>query len=492
MNEEQNPKADTKAGTPVEGQLSEILLVLDKEKKKIKAVSGIDKDGELRTTDVTRKNQSQFMNIDLRGDLFTNFFSNFFRQLKDPTRFTFFKVPVATAIETAKQMQQQIDRPEKKNEKILTDHQVKVEPEVKNDQQQNKNTMETTPTAPAAQDTSEYRFKAEQLDWQTLSNLGLSKEYLEKKNLLDPLLKGYKTNEMVPVNVNFGAAVIRSDARLSLQEHEGKVIMAIHGIRKEPKLDYPFFGHEFTKEDKDNLLKNGNMGRVVELTNPKTGEKHPSVISVDRMTNELVALRTDWIKIPDEIKGVQLNDAQQKTLKDGKPLFIEGMTSKKGEHFDATVQFNADKRYVEFLFDRTERNKLTNKQDEGQPKEAPKTFRGKELDEEQYNRFKNGETIHVEGLVDKKGKTYDGYIRFNKDSGNTEFSFKNPDALKTQVQPSEAHKTQVAVNSEGKTNEATKKIAEPLDSGQQNPKNTKQQEKQEKEDKPAKRKGVKM
>jgi hypothetical protein len=488
MNEETNPKA----GTPVEGQLSEILLVLDKEQKKIKAVTGIDNDGELKTTDVTKKNQNQFMNIDLRGDIFTNFFSNFFRQLKDPTRFTFFKVPVATAIETAEKIQKQIDKPDKKNEKILRDHEVKLEPDNKKDQQQNKN-METKQTVPGGPENSEYRFKKEQIDWQTLSDLGLSKEYLEQKQLLEPLLKGYKTNEMVAVNVNLGTAIIRSDARLSLQENaDGKVVMAIHGIRKEPKLDYPFFGHEFTKEDKENLLKTGNMGRVVELTNPKTQEKHPSVISVDRMTNELVALRADWIKIPDEIKGVKLNDEQKQILQEGKPLFIEGMISKKNEPFDATVQFNADKRFVEFLFDRTERNKLTPKQEQGHPTEAPKTFRGKELDEEQYSKFKKGETIHVDGLVDKKGKSYQGYITFNKDTNTTEFSFKNPNKLKEQIQPAEANKTQVAVNSEGKTNEATKKINEPLKTGQQSPDNSKQKEEQEKKEQPAKSKGVKM
>ena len=60
------------------------------------------------------------------------------------------------------------------------------------------------------------------------------------------------------------------------------------------------------------------------------------------------------------------------------------------------------------------------------------------------------------------------------------------------MQPTEAHKTQTAVNSEGKTNEATKNIKEPLKSGQQTPKNEKQQEQQEKPKVPAKSKGRKV
>ena len=99
----------------------------------------------------------------------------------------------------------------------------------------------------------------------------MSRESLEKRNLLEPLLKGYKTNELVPISFNLGSTVTRFDARLSLREVDGKVAVAIHGMRKEPQLDYPFFGHEFSEEDKKNLLTTGNMGRTVELTNSKTG-----------------------------------------------------------------------------------------------------------------------------------------------------------------------------------------------------------------------------
>ena len=236
------------------------------------------------------------------------------------------------------------------------------------------------------------------------------------------------------------------------------------------------------------------MNIVVNLVNSKTGELMPSIISIDRLTNDVIALRTEFIKIPDEIKGVKLNDEQKQTLMEGKPLYLEGMTSTKGTEFSATVQFNADKRYVEFLFDRSNNNQQaqTNQQNtqQSQPQEAPKTFRGKELTDEQHKDFKAGQTIYIDGLKDKKGQPYQGYITFNKDTGKTNFEF--PNHYKERVKPTEAHKTQTAVNSEGKTNEATKNVQEPLKSGQQRPKNEKQQEQQEKPETPAKSKGRKM
>ncbi|MCH5685455.1 hypothetical protein LWM68_15035 [Niabella sp. W65] len=69
--------------------LTVILLVLDKEKMNIQAVKGVDKNGNLQTVDPTKKNQGDFLRIDKNGDLFSNFFSNFLRQLKNPTQFTF-------------------------------------------------------------------------------------------------------------------------------------------------------------------------------------------------------------------------------------------------------------------------------------------------------------------------------------------------------------------------------------------------------------------
>ncbi|MGV0757220.1 DUF3945 domain-containing protein [Empedobacter brevis] len=464
-------------------QLSDILLVLDKEKMKIQAIKSFDKNGQMETVDPTKKNQNKFMQINKHGDFLSNFFSNFYNQLKNPTNFAFFKVPDSVAIEKAKEFQKHFNHPISENEKEV--FQYEILPNAFQQNHSKNNNMETEKT--------EYRFNPEQIDWETMNNLGLSKERLEKINQLDPLLKGYKTNQLIPVSINFGSAVLRTDIRLSLQQSEnGTIVPALHGIRKEPNLNYEFFGHKFTDEDKKNLLETGNMGRVVDLTNTKTGENIPSIISVDRLTNELIALKTEFIKIPDEIKGVLLNKEQKQTLKEGKSLYLENMTSVKGTEFSANVQFNADKRYVEFQFD-NKINKVQNiksNREEFKNFEAPKIFRNKELSEQQHNELKDGKTVFIDGLIDKRGQTYQGYISFNKELGKTQFMF--PNQLKEAAQPSEEHKTQVAVNSEGKTNESTKQIKTPLESKQQSPKEKQSKKSTESLPKNAKSKGRKV
>jgi hypothetical protein len=99
--------------------------------------------------------------------------------------------------------------------------------------------------------------------------------------------------------------------------------------------------------------------------------------------------------------------------------------------------------------------------------------------------LREGKTVYVDGLVDKKGKGYSGYITLNKETGKMDFMFlkQYKDALvASKIIPDDCHKTQVAVNSEGKTSEATKNVKEPLKKGQTRS-IEKQAEKQEKQKK---------
>jgi len=421
--------------------------------------------------------------VDRAGDLFTNFFSNFWRQLKDPTHFSFFKVPAKEAVETAKEMQKQVNTSTKEGEAVMSRHEIK---EPKEQQQETKKDMEApqaTPKTQQVQEKNEYRYKAEDVDWNYLAQFGINKERLEKDGQLDLLLKGYKTNKVYPTSVNFSSVIMRSDARLGFQNGEdGKPVLMMYGVRHEPNLKAPFFGHEFTTADKGNLLKTGNMGRVVELTNSKTGEKIPSIISIDHLTNEVIAFRQNRIKVPDEIKGVKLTEDQKRDLKDGKVVYLEGLDFKNSTNKNAHVQFNADKKYTEFLFgDKAPKQTQENE---------PKMFRNKVFSDGQYKQLTEGKTIYVSDFKDGKGNPYKGYVTLDKETGNYDFSFKNPNALKNKAEPAEAHKTQVAVNSNGKTNEATKHLNEPLKPEQQTPKNKAQKQEQNVPKAPAKSKGV--
>ena len=446
---------------------SDTLLVLNIHNNSIELVQGIDKEGNVKKLPPENSDAGTFIRIDSSGDLFSNFFSNFYSQLKNPTDFKFFKISEYEAVDTAKQLQEYVneaspDEMEKLKKYELLPYLTK--------NQKNQYTMENTVNT----ENNQYRYQPEQIDWKTMEKLGLSQEKLEKMNALDPLLRGFKTSTLIPITINLGTAVSKMDVRLSLQAGDtGEVGVQLHGIRKEPNLNLKFFGHEFSQEDKKNLMETGNMGRIVNLVNPKTDEIIPSVISRDRLTNELVAYKAEYIKVPDEIKGIKLDGDQKQTLLEGKPLYLEGMISKKGEAFDATVQFNADKRYVEFIFNNNQnQGQGISKQNEEVP---TRIFRGKELDDLQYERLKAGETVYVTGLTNEKGKEYQGYITFNTQTSKTEFSFTHPDKLKEKAEVSEAPQAQNKVNSDTKASETTKSDQEALEAKQQKPVKSKSQ-----------------
>ncbi|HBY15618.1 MAG TPA: hypothetical protein DEG90_00635 [Porphyromonadaceae bacterium] len=85
----------------------------------------------------------------------------------------------------------------------------------------------------------------------------------------------------------------------------------------------------------------------------------------------------------------------------------------------------------------------------------------------------------LENSVDKKGQPCTLYVKFDPKLQRPLSHLKNPDLDQT-VAPSNESRTQVAVNNDGKTNEATNKIKEPLQQGQTAPKNEEQTKKQRK------------
>lgn len=147
---------------------------------------------------------------------------------------------------------------------------------------------------------------------------------------------------------------------------------------------------------------------------------------MDRLTNELIPLRMEFVRIPDVLCGVKLDLEQKQVLRDGKPLFIENMLSKKGRLFSARVQFNTDKQWIEFLFKKNLKGSNVGVVYTNFENEVPTVFRGKYLRKWQIDKLKAGETAYISGLVNKNGKKYQGYMSFDKRMEKIEFSFKNP------------------------------------------------------------------
>ena len=381
--------------------------------------------GKYSTVPADKEHRNSFLKIDRYANMFENFIKNFWSQLKDPTRFGIFSVK-EDKLEDPEVRQAIEDMTAGKQTKAVEDFLKKYEivPRDKENQSinnQNQEEMakknETQQQAAQGDGTQQpnYRYNESMINWEELKNYGLSREYLVERGLLDQMLRGYKTNQLVPISMNFGSAVLRTDARLSLQQSVGgPIVLGIHGIRQKPELDRPYFGHIFSDEDKKNLLETGNMGRVVELKG-RNGEYIPSFISIDKLTNEVVAMKAENVFIPQEIKGVKLTEREINDLREGKKVFIEGMISNRGKEFDAHIQVNAERRGIEYIF---ENDKLFNRQSLG----------GVELTKQQIEDLNAGKAIFVEGMERKDGEVFSSYVKLDETTGRPSYTRYNPDS----------------------------------------------------------------
>lgn len=408
------------------------LLVLRRSSNSVGIVQSVNPFGNLIDVKADRSSVDTVMRIDSSACSFMDFYADFYHQLKNPAKYSFFKVREYEAQETARGLQKYINGSSEVEKQDLREFEVSIEAV---DAIRNKKYIHRESSvvnsgfnneSSVINHSSQYRFQMEDVPWESLAEICLDREKLENIGVLESLLKGYKTPKLISIPMSDGESVSMVDVRLQLRlDDRGEVVVRIHRVLEKWDFKEKFMGHEFSEEDELNLLKSGNMGRVVGLVDPWTEEVVPSLISMDRMTNELIPLRMEFVRIPAVICGVTLNLEQVKILRDGKPLFIENMLSKKGRLFSATVQFNTDKQWIEFLFKKNLKGFDGGVVQANYGKEVPTVFRGKYLRKWQMDKLKAGEMAYINGLVNKNGKKYQGYMSFDKRVGKIEFSFKN-------------------------------------------------------------------
>ena len=406
-------------------QISELLLVHNKDDPShgVRAVSKAHGDGKCETVPATEENENSFLKFDKNSSIIENFIRNFWSQLKEPTHFRLLRMTVndykrnrqaikdlaeGKRTDTVREFLKRYEiRPRKETRKeTVNQNQEKemakkqqLQPEQQTEVQQAAQGMEQQPAQ--EQQGPAYRYNEDMVDWDALKKVGVSKELLENMGVLDGMLKGYKTNRTIPLTLNIeGLMTAKIDARLSFLTSDGQVVLGVHGIRKEPELSRPYFGHNFTEEEKKNLRESGNLGHAVDLK--LRGDNYtPCLVSIDKITNELVAVRQEHVYIPDEVKGVRLAPDEITRLKNGEAVFVDGMVSAKGKEFSATLQYSAERRGLEFIFPK---DNLLNQQ----------TIGGVKLTQDEVKRLSEGHTVLVEGMKRNNGDTFS---RSNPETG---------------------------------------------------------------------------
>lgn len=542
----------------------DVLVVRDEKTGEISVVAGLSRDGTPKRAPAKAENTSDFLRFDRNSDLMDSFFRNFFRQCKEPSRFGFYRI-AADQVENLLGVMKELLKDPEANKEILSAHKVDTsnyEKEAKQSEGQAKETA-SSDDAPKTQantekenvsseQTNEKENDMEQKPEQTATEQQAQTASGVKQNLISgndvnlqelgakygidfnsmnekdmKALLNYGKTGLVIVKPTFGGEQIEIQARLSFRKDDNDQLQLVpHFVRNEPKLDVAYKGYTFTPEDKKNLLQNGNLGKVVDFPDKNTGELRPHFISIDRLTNEIVDIPTNKVRIPDTIGKTPITKDDKRVLYSGIPLRKE-IELANGRKFTPLLQVNVEQRGVEFVPGSTrqaqgqkqngDKKQTADKQEQkaegdagGQKKQQDpnhwlnedgtirrlNTYFKKELTEQQKDDYVAGKTIEIKEVPNKNGSgTYTAYVKFDFDKMQPRSYRNNPDLKQAKEQiPTNENKVQVAVNEQGKTHEATKHTKDPLSPGQSAPKNEKQQKEQNAEEQKPKRKArsVKM
>lgn len=403
----------------------DVLLVNENGDTKLNVVTGLGEDGKPMVVPPKNENESNFMRLDKQGNVLDNFMANFVRQYKEPTHFGFFKVSADQVENNSIVMKEMLKDPNNpSNKSMLDSYRVLPEDFIQKEANQEQVSPHQENIKPEFKPLDESR-----IDWNQLERLGVTRETLEKNGSLEAMLNWKKSPELIPITPKFDDITLRTEARLSFRETaDGRITISIHAIRKEPELDRPFFNVRLSNEDKQNLLNTGNAGRLIKIE-PIKGQPISAYVSVDKLTNELVACRADKIRIPAEIKGIKLSENQKQKLSEGQAIYLENMISKNGKNFNATLQVNADKRGIMFRFDETQKQNHSNTQSKAFS--ITEKIGGVVLSDKQQSALKNGDAIYIKGLKDKLGQEYNAYVRVNSTEQKLDFFKWNPGKSKS-------------------------------------------------------------
>ena len=204
----------------------DVLVVRDEKTGEISVVAGLNADGTPKRTPAKAENTQSFLQFDRHGDVLDNFFKNFFRQCKEPSRFGFYRIAADQAENLLEVMKQLLKDPEA-NKELLAPHKVdttgyeKKEQEEQATEQQEQTGQQTEKQELQKQENMEQQKEQQEnpqqtqgkrgyqpideskINWQELEDRwGVKRDDLEKSGDLTKMLN-YGKSDLVKVKPTF-------------------------------------------------------------------------------------------------------------------------------------------------------------------------------------------------------------------------------------------------------------------------------------------------
>lgn len=501
----------------LKNEAKRVMLVRERQGGKPKAVSGVDKDGNLQTVNPTQENISNLLDVNTYDSALEAFFKKFMDEANDPSRVGLSdKLPIVFMMaEDILNSLMRIDL----NPQVMENYRIDpVEELTRLEGRRQEQLPQQTPIDTEYVDVTDQNKLPENAgQFQPMDVGKIDLADMERKGIrweaIEPHLKamsyGHKSNSLVEMSPEMepGGVRVPTKGRVSLEEQPDGMLKVIpHYWQAKPDLDSPFHGLLLSDEVKANLAATRHAGSLVALQ-LKPGPKEMCFVSLDKLTNTLEALPYSELIKRETIKGSTLSVENFEKVFNGDKGLLEKFTTRNGYFRDAYIQVDAANRNFEFSFDGLDRNRYAQENKEiyrqrmgeqkgetqGTKKEPAaddtktnmtihRKIKGAEVHDAAYKEWSEAvqdpakrQTVsahYIREMKDDKGQTFNAWVRPNFEKEKFDFFKYNPKYAKSkgaEVKPAEENKTKVAVNSKGKTNEATKNVREPLKQGQQRP-----------------------
>ncbi len=450
----------------------QVMLVQEAGDGRIRAVTGVDSVGNLHTVEPTQQNMSNLLNVNTQDAALETFFKKFMQEAENPSHTGIFIMT-----------QSAFDRL----------FQIDFDPEI----------LENYRVDPASL-MQEQRFEpldTSKIDLDDLVKKGIRMEDLEPH--LRAMSYGHKSNGLIEMNPELESGLrVATKGRVSLEEQaDGSLKVIPHYWQEKPDLDAPFHGVLLDDEVKNNLTNGRHAGKIIDLE-LEPGKLTPCFVSRDKWTNTLEYLPVELLEKRAVIKNAELSEGKRMDFYSGGKVLLEGYTTRAGYKRDAYIQIDAAERNFEFSYDGLDRKRYqaenraihTQQRAARGEREAKGMGKAPELTihhmilkaavpDEAYKQWSEAvkdpskraevKAFYIKGMEkDGQREPFNAWVKPNFALGKMDFFKWNPDRAKRQgaeVTPANESRTQVAVNSEGKTAEAVKGVKEPLKQGQQQP-----------------------
>ena len=455
-------------------EAKQVMLVQQADDGRIRAVAGMDSVGNLHTVEPTQQNVADLLNVNTQDSALETFFKKFMQEAENPSHTGIFIMA----------------------ERAL-DNLIRLDFDPQTLEQYRVNPAERVQA-------QEQRFEpldTSKIDLDDLAKKGIRMEDIEPH--LRAMSYGHKSNGLVDMNPELESGLrVATKGRVSLEEQaDGSLKVIPHYWQEKPDLDVPFHGVLLDDEVKNNLTNGRHAGKVLDLE-LEPGKLTPCYISRDKWTNTLEYMPVELLEKRATIKNAELSEDRQIDFYGGGKVLLEGYTTRAGYKRDAYIQIDAAERNYEFSYDGLDRKRYqaenraihTQRRTERDGREAKEIGKAPELTihhmilkaavpDEAYKQWSEAvkdpskraevKAFYIKGMVkDGQGEPFNAWVKPNFELGKMDFFKWNPDRAKRQgaeVKPAAESRTQVAVNSEGKTVEAVKGVKEPLKQGQQRP-----------------------